>query len=108
MYMKKVLVTAGLSIAVGAMLAGGSLVSKAKADGYGQDGHNGFFQFVPGTLVVSRSVYEGTASTVTPGEVLPPGCLPSTFTLPQIGGGTSKSISVTCGVAVEWHVSDGV
>ncbi len=87
-------------VAVGAMLAAGSLVSKAKADGYGQDGHDGHFQFVPDTLVVSRSVYEGTANTVTPGEVLPPGCVPETFTLPQIGGGTSKSISVTCGVAV--------
>ena len=97
--MKRISMSVGLAIAIASVLAAGSLVSKAKADDYGQGGH-GFFQFVPDTLVVSRSVYEGTASTVTPGEVLPPGCTPSTFTLPQIGGGTSKSISVTCGVAV--------
>ncbi|MBV8732826.1 MAG: hypothetical protein JO336_23705, partial [Acidobacteriia bacterium] len=30
--------------------------------------------FQPGNLVVSRSVYQGTASTVTIGEQLPPGC----------------------------------
>lgn len=82
------------------------MVSKAKADGRDFDhgnydhGHDGHFQFVPGTLVVSRSVYKGTANTVTPGELLPPGCAAETFTLPQIGGGTSKSISVTCGDAI--------
>jgi len=100
--MKKILVTAGLALAIGVALAAGSMVSKAKADGRDQDHGHGdhFFQFVPGTLVVSRSVYEGTASTVTAGELLPPGCVPVTFTLPQIGGGNSKSISVTCGDAI--------
>jgi hypothetical protein len=33
--------------------------------------------FLPNNLVVSRSVYTGTASTVTVGEELPPGCLSS-------------------------------
>ena len=65
---------------------------------HGRD--NDHFQFVPGTLVVSRSVYKGTASTVTPGELLPPGCVASTFTLPQIGGGNSKPITVACGDAI--------
>jgi hypothetical protein len=46
--------------------------------------------FTPGNLVVSRSVYEGTASTVTVGETLPPGCVP-------VSG--SKSVKVTCGTA---------
>ena len=32
----------------------------------------------PGNLVVSRSVYAGTASSVTVGQVLPPGCVPNT------------------------------
>jgi len=91
------------AVAAAAALAG-SLV--ALADDFGKPGehdahgHGYHFQFVPGTLVVSRSVYKGTASTVTPGELLPPGCVPVTFTLPQIGGGTSKSISVTCGDAI--------
>jgi len=109
--MRKILVTAGLAIAIGAALGAGTFVSKAKADGrdfgYGNPGYgfgqghgHHFSQFVPGTLVVSRSVYEGTASTVMAGESLPPGCVPVTFTLPQIGGGTSKSISVTCGDAI--------
>ncbi len=42
----------------------------------------------PGNLVVSRSVYQGNASTVTVGEVLPPGCVPNAAT------------KVTCGTAV--------
>ena len=32
-------------------------------------------QFYPGNLVVSRSVYDGNAGTVTVGEALPPGCV---------------------------------
>src|ERR1700733_2159313 len=36
-----------------------------------------FEGFIPGDLVVSRSVYTGTASTVTVGQPLPPNC-PST------------------------------
>lgn len=32
----------------------------------------------PGNLVVSRSVYAGTANSVTVGQVLPPGCVPNT------------------------------
>ena len=38
-----------------------------------------FEGFVPGNLVVSRSVYTGTASTVMIGQALPPNC-PSTAT----------------------------
>jgi len=34
----------------------------------------GFTGFNPGNLVVSRSVYQGTASTVTIGQALPPSC----------------------------------
>jgi hypothetical protein len=100
--MRKSLIATGVAVAVAAALMTATFVSKAKADGrdYDHGGHDRHFQFVPGSLVVSRSVYEGTASTVTPGELLPPGCVPTTFTLPQIGGGTSKSISVTCGDAI--------
>jgi hypothetical protein len=100
--MSKILVSAGLVIAMAAALTAGSLVSKAKADGRDQDHGHGdhFFQFVPGTLVVSRSVYEGTASTVTPGELLPPNCVANpAVTLDLIGGGTTTQ-SVTCGDAI--------
>src|SRR5215831_20816038 len=37
--------------------------------------------FLPGNLVVSRSVYTGTAATVTVGQKLPPTC-PATATCP--------------------------
>jgi hypothetical protein len=100
--MKKTLLSAGLAIAIATALGAGSLVSKAKADDYGQGGH-GFFQFVPDTLVVSRSVYEGTASTVTVGETLPPGCVAGPVTLPLLPpstGTTSVKGGVACGVAV--------
>ena len=46
--------------------------------------------FTPGNLVVSRSVYEGTAGIVTVGQTLPPNCVP-------VSG--SKSVKVTCGTA---------
>jgi hypothetical protein len=44
--------------------------------------------FTAGNLVVSRSVYSGTASTVTVGQTLPPNCVPN------------KTNKVTCGTAV--------
>ena len=43
-----------------------------------------FAGFLPGNLVVSRSVYTGDAGTVTVGEKLPPNC-PSTATCPTAG-----------------------
>jgi hypothetical protein len=60
------------------------------------------FRFVPGTLVVSRSVYQGKASTVTIGETLPLGCQGGltglTVNVPLIAGGTTP-VAVPCGVA---------
>ena len=58
------------------------------------------FEFQPGSLVVSRSVYVGTASTVTVGQTLPPGCVAttvqlSTTTMPP---GTTN-VSVSCAKA---------
>jgi hypothetical protein len=44
--------------------------------------------FTPGNVVVSRSVYSGTASTVTIGENLPPNCV------------ANKTNKVTCGNAI--------
>jgi len=60
------------------------------------------FRFVPGTLVVSRSTYEGNASTVTIGESLPFGCEGGltglTINVPTTTGGTA-AVTVPCGVA---------
>jgi hypothetical protein len=68
-------------------------------DPWDQDQH---FRFVPGTLVVSRSVYEGKASTITVGETLPLGCQGGltglTINVPTTTGGTTP-VTVPCGVA---------
>ena len=54
-----------------------------RGDAHDKDDH---FQFVPGSLVVSRSVYQGKASTVTIGEALPAG-------LPGRHDGTDRQCS---------------
>ena len=57
-----------------------------------------------GTLVLSRSVYAGNASTVTIGEALPLGCQGGstglTVQVPTTTGGTA-SVAVPCGVATD-------
>ena len=60
-------------------------------------------QFGADTLVVTRSVYTGTADTITPGQTLPLGCAggpngTTTVNVPLIAGGTTP-VMVTCGVA---------
>jgi len=77
---KAAVFTAGLAIA----LAAGVFANKLVAD----DDH-GRFQFVPDTLVVSRSVYAGNAGSVTVGQTLPPGCVAGNVTLPTLAGGTT-------------------
>jgi hypothetical protein len=81
---KKALIPISLVIAVAFILTVGTLVGKAAADD-----HAFGFQFLPDTLVLSRSVYVGNASTVALGQTLPPGCVPGTITLPLIAGGTT-------------------
>jgi hypothetical protein len=62
--------------------------------------------FHPNSLVVTRSVYEGTADTVQIGQVLPPGCpapnppsgLSYSVTVPEIPSG-SANVTVTCSIA---------
>jgi hypothetical protein len=62
------------------------------------------FRFLPGTLVLSRSVYVGKASTVTIGESLPLGCEGGltglTVNVPLIAGGTTP-VAVPCGTAAD-------
>lgn len=97
--MKRTKISGALVIAVASVLTMGSLVTRMAADG----NDSGRFEFKPNTLVLSRSVYVGTASTVTIGETLPRGCAggPNGSTIvavPTTTGG-STNVTVTCGIA---------
>ena len=63
-----------------------------------QDDDHPRFHFVPNSLVLSRSVYAGNASSVTIGQTLPPDCVAGNVSIPLIAGGTT-SVAVTCGAA---------
>ena len=71
------------------------------------DDHSfGRFHFLPDTIVLSRSVYVGTASTVTIGETLPLGCAggpngSTNVNVPTTTTGQTTSVTVTCGVATD-------
>ena len=82
---KKKLAPATLAIAVAIAFALGSFAINLKADDKDHDhdqdsdhhrDHSQFSKFVPGTIVLSRTVYKGTADTITIGESMPPGCQP--------------------------------
>jgi len=97
---KKTLMPGALIIAMASVLATGTFVSKVAAD----DDRSGRFEFQPDTLVLSRSVYVGTASTVTIGETLPLGCAggPNGSTVvkvPTTTAGTTTNVTVPCGIA---------
>jgi hypothetical protein len=80
------------------VLATALFVSRVSANN--DDDFDRFFGFFPGTLVVTRSVYVGTPSTVTVGEVLPPGCVTGNVSVPSAtAGGKPSSVAVACGVA---------
>ena len=73
-----------------------ALMGIASSGGAYAQSSPGHFEFVPDTLVLSRSVYEGTASLLVPGvTILPPGCVPGTVNVPLIAGGTTP-VAVTC------------
>jgi hypothetical protein len=85
-----------LAFAVAIAFALGSFAINLRADNDGHDDgpkhdkdskhhrhdHPSFDKFVPGTIVLSRTVYKGTADTVVMGESLPPGCQPATTGTP--------------------------
>ena len=61
-----------LAVAVSIAMAGGIQAGNDHDD----DHHSDHFEFQPGTLVLTRSVYVGTPSLLVPGvTVLPPGCV---------------------------------
>jgi hypothetical protein len=89
-----------LAVATAFGLAGGMFVSKmAAGDG---DPRSRQFRFAEDSLVLSKSVYAGNASTVIVGEALPPGCMGGatglTVQVPFIAGGT-LGVAVPCGFA---------
>jgi hypothetical protein len=87
-----------LAVATAFGLAAGAFIDKLSADDYLH------FRFQPDSLVLSRSVYVGTAGTVTIGETLPLGCVggpngSSNVTVPTTTAGQSVVVNVPCGVA---------
>lgn len=95
--MKKTLIPATLVITTASLLVAGTFVNKVAAANDDRD-HSGRFEFQPGTLVLSRSVYTGDAATVKVGETLPPGCVAGNVPVTLIAGG-SASVAVTCAAA---------
>ena len=88
-----------------AAFALGPLAVKLKAQDPDREIDSDFHGFVPGSIVLSGTVYVGKADTITPGEVLPPGCLntgpittpnPATVNVPTLTGGT-LAVQVSCG-----------
>ena len=98
--MKKRRTLAVLAVATAFGLGGGVFVSRMAADD--DDHHFEHFRFAPDSLVLSKSVYVGNASTVIAGEALPPGCTGGatglTVDVPLIAGGTTP-VAVPCGFA---------
>jgi hypothetical protein len=94
--MNKSLIPATLVIVIASVLAAGTFVSKVAADDDHHDSDR--FEFKQDTLVLSRSVYVGSASTVTVGQTLPPGCVAFTASLPLLAGGNT-TVPVTCAKA---------
>ena len=92
--MKKII----LALALATALAGG-----VRANDDHDDKHDSNrFEFKTGTLVLSRSVYTGTAATVKVGQTLPPGCLAGTIVLPTLASPPAPSttnVTVSCSVA---------
>ncbi len=91
--MKKSIILSVFVVAVASALAAQTFERK-DADGH----HSDRFEFQAGTLVLSRSVYAGDATTVAMGQTLPPGCVAGTVTLPLLAGGTT-TVKVKCATA---------
>ncbi len=100
-------------LATAVTLGSFSVKVNAQENDRDQDFHNQFYGFVPGSIVLSGTVYVGNANTVTAGEVLPYGCLntgpvtnpnPATVNVPllpadQTASTTTTAATVSCGYA---------
>jgi hypothetical protein len=100
-YVKRKRALASLTIATALGFATTAFVSKISADNDKSD----HFRFQPDSLVLSRSVYVGTASTIKIGETLPLGCPggPNGSTVVKVPTTTNgvTDVTVTCGVATD-------
>jgi len=75
-----------LALAVSIAMAGGIQAGNDHDD----DHHHDRFEFQPGTLALTRSVYVGTPSILVVGvTVLPPNCVGGTVNVPLVAGGTT-------------------
>ncbi|MGA8224725.1 MAG: hypothetical protein WB780_23985 [Candidatus Acidiferrales bacterium] len=95
--MKKNIISVAVAIAAVISVAAAGLWAN-------DDGRFGRFHFQEDSLVLSRSVYVGTADTVVIGETLPLGCVggpngSSNVTVPTTTQGQSVVVNVPCGVA---------
>jgi hypothetical protein len=81
-------------------LASSAVTVGAQQRDWDFDHNHPFRGFVPGSIVLSGTVYTGNAGTVTPGDVLPYGCQAGTVNVPTTTTGTT-SVSVTCGTATD-------
>jgi hypothetical protein len=106
----KIWVPKVFAVAFAAMFAMGSFALAGKAQEHDPDrDRNQFHGFVPGSIVLSGTVYVGNANTVVPGEALPFGCLntgpvtnpnPATVNVPLLPPSTATTaVTVTCGYA---------
>jgi hypothetical protein len=86
------------AVVAGLVVAGSAVGLLANGDG--DHGRSGRFEFKEDSLVLSRSVYAGAASTVTIGQALPPGCVAKTVAVPLIAGGTTN-VKVKCATAID-------
>jgi hypothetical protein len=83
-----------------------ALVAGRRAAAIADDGQE--CQFVPGSLVLSRSVYAGNSSSVVVGQTLPPNCVPGTVTIPLLAGGTTTvTIAAASSSGCNTAVADG-
>ena len=87
------------------ILALALIIATAGVASAGDDGDKGGKQFKPNTLVLSRSVYDGTAATVTVGQTLPPGCKAEAVAVAVLpafqamNGGPTVNVAVACATA---------
>jgi len=84
------------------MLIAVGIVAGLKARDRDDDDH-GRYRFADDSIVVTRTVYKGTADTLTIGQALPPGCVGgaagTNVNVPTTTAGVTVSVNVPCGFA---------
>src|SRR5215469_1190075 len=98
-----------LWIAIAATFAAAAALAAFPVKVNAQEDDHDFRGFVPNSIVLSGTVYVGNGDTVTPGEVLPHGCLntgpvtnpnPATVNVPLLPPSTATTaVTVSCGYA---------